>query len=281
MSSPTVAFSFSLLFHLLAAAAAAANLDVAKTLSGYSDFSDFNSMLNETGVADQINIKQTVTILAVPNGNLGALSGLSSEDKKMVMSVHVVLDYYDEAKLKKSHTKHAKILTTLYQQTGRARNQVGFLNLTNTGKGPVVFASAVPNSHIEAQLVKQVVTKPYDLSVLQISSLLNVASISPAPYVAPVASPPRKVLAPGPAPAPASTSTPTSTPTPSLADEEDVSPTSSKTKPSTGSEPAAAADAPGSEQEKSSAPASVPCGDYLASTILIVSTWTWFLLTRI
>ncbi|KAK8592523.1 hypothetical protein V6N13_063100 [Hibiscus sabdariffa] len=277
MSSPAVAFFLSLLFPLLAAAAA--NLDIGKTLSGYSDFSDFSSMLNETGVADQINSLQTVTVLAVSNGNLGALSGLSSEDKKMVMSVHVVLDYYDETKLNKSHSKRAKILTTLYQETGKARKQVGFLNLTNTGKGPVVFASAVPNSHIEAQLVKEVSTKPYDLSVLQISNLLNVASVSPAPYVAPVASPPRKVLAPAPAPASTSTSTPTSTPTPSLADEEDVSPTSSKTKPSTGSEPAAAADAPGSEQEKSAAPASAPCGDYLASTILMISTWAWFLLT--
>ncbi|KAK8629227.1 hypothetical protein V6N13_078078 [Hibiscus sabdariffa] len=266
MSSPAVAFFLSLLFLLLAAAAA--NLDIGKTLSGYSDFSDFSSMLNETGVADQINSLQTVTVLAVPNGNLGALSGLSSEDKKMVMSVHVVLDYYDETKFNKSHSKHPKILTTLYQETGKARKQVGFLNLTNTGKGPIVFASAVPNSHIEAQYVKEVSTKPYDLSVLQISNLLNVASVSPAPYVAPVASPPRKVLAPA--------ATPTSSPTPSLADEEDVSPTSSKTKPSTGSEPAAAADAPGSEQEKSAAPASVPC---LASTILMISTWAWFLLT--
>ncbi|KAK8514193.1 hypothetical protein V6N12_008908 [Hibiscus sabdariffa] len=270
MSSPAVAFSLSLLFLLLAAAAA--NLDIGKTLSGYSDFSDFSSMLNETGVADQINSLQTVTVLAVSNGNLGALSGLSSEDKKMVMSVHVVLDYYDETKLNKSHSKHAKILTTLYQETGKARKQVGFLNMTNTGKSPVVFASAVPNSHIEARLVKEVSTKPYDLSVLQISNLLNVASVSPAPYVAPVASPPRKVLAPAPAPAPASTSTPT----PSLADEEDVSPASSKTKPSTGSEPTAAADAPGSEQKSSAA--SVPC---LASTILMISTWAWFLLTMI
>ncbi|KAK8629229.1 hypothetical protein V6N13_078080 [Hibiscus sabdariffa] len=271
MSSPAVAFFLSLLFLLLAAAAA--NLDIGKTLSGYSDFSDFSSMLNETGVADQINSLQTVTVLAVSNGNLGALSGLSSEDKKMVMSVHVVLDYYDETKFNKSHSKHPKILTTLYQETGKARKQVGFLNMTNTGKTPVVFASAVPNSHIEAQLVKEVSTKPYDLSVLQISNLLNVASVSPAPYVAPVASPPRKVLAPAP------TSTPTSTPTPSLADEEDVSPASSKTKPSTGLEPAAAADAPGSEQKSSAA--SVACGDYLASTIVMISMWAWFLLTMI
>ncbi|KAK8629228.1 hypothetical protein V6N13_078079 [Hibiscus sabdariffa] len=272
MSSPAVAFSLSLLFLLLAAAAATPNLDIGMALSGYSDFSDFSSMLNETGVADQINNRATVTVPAVSNGNLGALSGLSSEEKKMVMSVHVVLDYYDGAKFNKSHSKHPKILTTLYQETGRASNKVGFLSMTNTGKTPVVFASAAPNSHIEAQLVKEVTTKPYDLSVLQISNLLNVASISPAPYVAPMASPPRKVLAPTPSPA----ATPTSTPTPSLAEEDNVSPASSKTKPSTESEPAAA-DAPGSEQERSAA-SSVPC---LASTILVISTWAWFLLTMI
>ncbi|GMI72998.1 FASCICLIN-like arabinogalactan protein 14 precursor [Hibiscus trionum] len=275
MSSPAVAFSFSLLFLLLASANAAANVDIGKTLSGYSDFSDFSSMLNETGIADQINSMQTVTVLAVSNGNLGALSGLSSDQKKMVMSVHVVLDYYDGAKFNKSHSKHNKILTTLYQETGKARNQVGFLNLTNTGKGPVVFTSAVPNSHLEAQLVKEVTTKPYDLSVLQISNLLDVASVSPAPYIAPAASPPRKVLAPASAPTP--TATPTSTPTPSVDEEEDVkSPASSRTKPSMGSEPVAA-DAPASE-EGSSAAASV---DYLASTILMISTSAWFLLAMI
>ncbi|GMI72997.1 FASCICLIN-like arabinogalactan protein 14 precursor [Hibiscus trionum] len=270
MSSPAVAFSFSLLFLLLVVAAA--NLDIGKTLSGFSDFSDFNSMLNETGVADQINSKGTVTVLAVSNGNLGALSGLSSEQKEMVLSVHVILDYYDGAKFNKSHSKHNKILATLYQQTGKARNHVGYLNLTNTGKGPVVFSSAAPNSHLEAQFVKEVTTMPYDLSVLQISNLLDVASISPAPYIAPKASPPRKVLAPA--------ATPTSAPTPSVDDEDVVkSPASSRTKPSMGSEPVAA-DAPASEQE-SSAAASVPSVDYLASTILMISTSVWFLLAMI
>ncbi|KAE8725845.1 hypothetical protein F3Y22_tig00008013pilonHSYRG00062 [Hibiscus syriacus] len=267
MSSPAVSFSFLFLFPLLAAAAA--NLDIDKILSDYSDLSDFNNMLKETGVADQINSMQTVTVLAVSNGNLGALSGRSSEDKKMVMSVHVILDYYDELKLNKSTTKHAKILTTLYQQTGKARNQVGFLNMTNTGNGPVVFASAAPNSHLEAQLVKQVTSKPYDISVMQISNLLNVASISPAPYTAPVASPPRKVLAPAPAP----------TPSLDVNEEEDIkSPASSKTRPSKGSA-VAAADAPGSEEEKSDVP--VPYGDYLASSILIVFTCAWLLVTMV
>ncbi|KAE8715079.1 hypothetical protein F3Y22_tig00110187pilonHSYRG00524 [Hibiscus syriacus] len=263
MSSPSVAFFFLLL------ASAAAKLDIGKSLSSYSEFSDFVNMLNETGVADEINSKQTVTLLVVSNGNLGSLYGRPMETKKMVLSVHVVLDYYDEAKLNKSHSKTAKILTTLYQQTGKARNQVGFLNMMNTGKSAVVFASSSPNSHLEAQLVKQVTSKPYDLSVLQISNLIDIASVSSSPTNAPAyAPPPRKVLAPAPAP------------TPSL-DEEDnrKSPAPSKTKATDASPPDADAPGPGSDEHKSDV--SVPCGDYLASTILLIFTCAWLLFTMV
>ncbi|GMI86035.1 FASCICLIN-like arabinogalactan protein 14 precursor [Hibiscus trionum] len=270
MSSPAVAFFFTFSF-LLSAAADAAAFDIGKILSNFSDFSDFSDMLKETGVADDLNNRETVTVLAVTNGNLGALSGQSAEAKKMVMRVHVVLDYYDEAKLNKSHSKTAKILTTLYQQSGMARNQLGFLNMTNTGNGPVVFSSASPNFHLEAQLVKEVTSKPYDISVLQVSNLINIASISPAPSLAPVAAPPpRKVLGPAPGPALAST--------PSVEEEEDAkSPGTSKTKPSSALPPVA--DAPASEEEKSAV--SVPSGDYLASTVLMVFTCAWLLLTMI
>ncbi|KAE8669754.1 hypothetical protein F3Y22_tig00112217pilonHSYRG00070 [Hibiscus syriacus] len=250
MSSPAVAFFFTFLFLLLASGDA--NLDIGKTLSSYSDFSDFVNMLNETGVADEINSRQTITVLAVPNGNLGGLYGQTMETKKMVLSVHVVLDYYDEAKLNKSHSKTAKILTTLYQETGKARNRVGYLNMSNTGNGTVYFASPSPKAHLEAQLVKQVTSKPYDLSVLQISNLIDVASVSLAPANAPqYAPPPRKVLSPAP----------------------------SKSKASDTSPPVADADAPGSDEKKSAV--SAPCGDYLASTILMIFTCVWLLLTMV
>ncbi|XP_039070570.1 fasciclin-like arabinogalactan protein 14 [Hibiscus syriacus] len=265
MSSPDVAFFFAFLFFLLASGAA--NLDIGKTLSSYSDFSDFVNMLNETGVADEINSKQTVTVLVVSNGNLGSLYGQTMETKKMVLSVHVVLDYYDETKLNKSHSKTAKILTTLYQQTGKARNQVGFLNMTNTGTSAVVFSSSSPNSHLEAQLVKQVTSKPYDLSVLQISNLIDVASVSlvPSPSNAPdYAPPPRKVLAPA------------TTPSPDEVDNQ-KSPAPSKTKASDASPPDADAPGPGSDVKKSAV--SAPCGDYLVSTILLIFTCAWLLLT--
>ncbi|KAK8574969.1 hypothetical protein V6N13_033812 [Hibiscus sabdariffa] len=267
MSSPAVALFFSLLFLLLAADAA--NLDISKILSTSSDFSDFDNMLKETGVADEINNKETVTVLAVSNGNLGALSGQTTEVKKMVMSVHVVLDFYDETKLNKSHTNSSKILTTLYQQSGQARNQAGFLNMTNTGNGPVVFSSAAPNSNLVSQLVKEVYTKPYDISVLQVSSLINIASISSAtaPSTAPVAAPPpRKILAPASAPTPSADT---------VADAN--SPATSLTKPTDASP--AAGDAPASTEEKSAV--SVTSGDYLASTILMVFTCAWLLLTMI
>ncbi|KAE8734358.1 hypothetical protein F3Y22_tig00000773pilonHSYRG00284 [Hibiscus syriacus] len=266
MCSPAVAFFFTFLFLLLASGAA--NLDIGKTLSGYSEFSDFVNMLNETGVADEINKKETVTVLAVANGNLGGLYGQTAETKKLVLSVHVVLDYYDETKLNKSHSKTAKILTTLYQETGKARNQVGFLNMMNTGNGTVIFSSSSPNSHLESQLVKQVTSKPYDLSVLQIDNLIDVALVSSSPANAPeYAPPPRKVLAPA--------------PTPSLHEVDNgKSPAPSKTKASEASPPDADADAPAGGDEKKSG-ASLPGGNYLVSTILVIFTCALLVLSMI
>ncbi|KAE8669755.1 hypothetical protein F3Y22_tig00112217pilonHSYRG00072 [Hibiscus syriacus] len=157
----------------------------------------------------------------------------------------------------------------LYQQTGKARNQVGFLNMTNTGKSFVVLASSPPKSHLEVQLVKQVTSKPYDHSVLQISNLIDVASVSflPSPSNAPeYAVPPRKVLAPA--------------PTPSLDEVDDrMSPTPSKTKASEASPPDAYSDSPGQASDEKKSIVSAPCGDYLASTILLIFSCSWLLLT--
>ncbi|KAE8734357.1 hypothetical protein F3Y22_tig00000773pilonHSYRG00279 [Hibiscus syriacus] len=230
MSSPDVAFFFAFLFFLLASGAA--NLDIGKTLSGYLEFSYFVNMLNETCVADEINSRQTITVLAVPNGNLGGLYGQTMENKE---------DGVERA--------------------------CWYLNMTNTCNGTVYFASSSANSHIETQLVKQFTSKPYDLSVLQIINLIDVASVSPAPAKAPdYAPPPRKVLAPA--------------PSPNLGEVDNgKSPAPSKTKASDASPPVADADTPGGDEKKSAV--SAPCGDYLASTLLSVFTCAWLLLTMV
>ncbi|XP_022720809.1 fasciclin-like arabinogalactan protein 14 [Durio zibethinus] len=268
MSSPAVALFFSLFLLLLSAADA---FNITEILSPYPDFTTFNNYLIQTGVAGEINSKQTITVLVVANGNMSVISGQSTDVIKKVLSVHVILDYFDEAKLENLHSRTLTV-TTLYQQSGRAQNQQGFLNVSHVGNGPVAFGSAAPGSNLDSILVKTISTQPYNISVLQISNIINVASnsttpssppaqtpaVSPRPP--PAASPPRKALAP----APTQKESPAASP-PNPTD--DTAPSVDTT-----------ADGPGSDNQSSAV--SVTCENYLAS-VLMVFTSAWFLLTMI
>ncbi|XWS16083.1 hypothetical protein CRYUN_Cryun34aG0055200 [Craigia yunnanensis] len=141
---------------------------------------------------------------------MSAISGQSTDAIKKALSVHVILDYYDVAKLENLATKTT--LTTLYQQSGKAQNQQGFLNVTHVGNGPITFGSADPGSNLDSVLLKTISTQPYNISVLQISNIISVGpntttpSSPPAqapavpPLHPPAALPPRKVLIPPPTP---------------------------------------------------------------------------------
>ncbi|XP_039115687.1 fasciclin-like arabinogalactan protein 14 [Dioscorea cayenensis subsp. rotundata] len=161
-----------------------ATFNITEILSKYPDFSSFNDLLSVTGVADQINSRQSITILAVDDSGIDAVSGRPVDVVKRILSVHVILDYFDAAKLEKLSGK-TTILTTLFQSSGIAANKAGFLNVTDMEDELVSFGSAVPGAGIGANLVKEVFTKPYDLSILQVSDIIvppgieNLQSSSP------------------------------------------------------------------------------------------------------
>lgn len=188
---------FLFLFFFLFCIADAFN--ITKFLNQYPDFSTFNAYLTQTQVAEDINSRQTITILAVDNGNMGSLSGAPAELLKDIMSVHVVLDYYDIHKLQNLPRKSI-LLTTLFQATGMARNQQGFINATGVAGGGVSFGSAANPGDLSASLVKSIAQQPYNLSVLQISNAIIPEGISNSTTKS--APPPRK------SPAPASSPTP-------------------------------------------------------------------------
>ncbi|XVE51754.1 hypothetical protein DITRI_Ditri02bG0066100 [Diplodiscus trichospermus] len=279
MSCPAVVLFFSL-FLLLSSAADAFN--ITEILSPYPDFTTFNNYLIQTGVAGEINSKQTITVLVVADGNMSAVSGQSIDTIKKVLSVHVILDYYDVTKLQNLHAKSV-VVTTLYQQSGKAQNQQGFLTVTHVGNGPVAFGSAAPGSNVDSILVKTISSQPYNISVLQVTNMISVTSNSTtpssptaeAPAVSPPppparASPPRKALAPGPSQkkSPAASPPKPSDATAPLAD----TPVGSPSNP--------VVDGPASDTKTSAASVITSEGIYLVS-ILTVFTSGWFLLTMI
>ncbi|KFK38614.1 hypothetical protein AALP_AA3G137100 [Arabis alpina] len=176
------------------------SFNITNILDQHHDFSTFNDLLTQTQLASAINSRQTITVLAVSNGALSSLSDKPKAMLKNILSLHIVLDYYDEKKLKNLNKKSV-ILTTLFQSSGLARGQQGFLNATVTKDGDVSFGSAVPGSPLNAQLEESVVSLPFNISVLHISSAImiddvkadNAPTTSPS---SPVSSPPKPAETP-------------------------------------------------------------------------------------
>ncbi|KAK4800805.1 hypothetical protein SAY86_021292 [Trapa natans] len=181
-------------------------INITRLLGEYPSFSTYNDYLKQTHLDEQINKRQTITVLAVDNSNIGVLSGKPLGLIKKILCTHVVLDYYDMDKLS-DMPKKSTLLTTLLQASGAARNQQGFLNITKKSSGDYFLGSAVKGAPLDSKLVQQVVVKPYNISVLQLSSPIIAPGLDgmgvneTTPITAPAASP-KKTPAKSPAEAP-------------------------------------------------------------------------------
>ncbi|KDP33435.1 hypothetical protein JCGZ_07006 [Jatropha curcas] len=232
MDSKTSSFLlFLVLFTVFSSTSMAFN--ITRLLSNYPEFSTFNRLLSQTGLAQQINSRQTITVLAVANRAIRDLSGKPLDVTKRVLGAHVILDYYDETKLSKLQEK-SNILTTLYQTTGVAVDQQGFLNVTRTPKG-IMFGPAAKGAPLTVSLKGVVASQPYNISVLKVSGVIEAPGIESKSTPPPEGSHKKAPLpAPTPAesPAPAAdddvaTGAPTEAPTPAADGPESDGPVSS------------------------------------------------------
>lgn len=182
------AFGFHLKMKVVWLLFCAGNADnITEILNEFSDYSAFNSYLTQTKLADDINCRTTITVLALNNGAMSAVTSkrrwLGLSVMKKVLSLHVLLDYFDGQKL--HHISNGTLLsTTLYQTSGNAVGQSGFLNITDLKGGKVGFGTATPGGKLDSMFVKSVKEDPYNMSVLEISS-----AIMPSHLAAPAPSP--------------------------------------------------------------------------------------------
>ncbi|CAA7408190.1 unnamed protein product [Spirodela intermedia] len=218
----------------LLSSSAASAFNITRILEHNAGFGTFNSYLTQTELADEINRRETLTVLAVDDAAAAALSGQPLDVVRKVLSVHVILDYYDVPKLQHLHKKTA-LVTTLFQSTGLATGQMGFLNVSVSAAG-VTLGSAVAGAGPAAQLVKPVAAQPYNISVLQVSSVIFPPGIQNTNYTAipPPPPPPPAAATPEPAPAPESSPPPASSPaatapSPANAVDDDASPPAPET----------------------------------------------------
>jgi len=157
--------------------------NITKVLDGYPEFSEFNQDLKRTKLADDINSRQTITVLVVSNAGLSSLSGLDPASLKRVLSLHVLLDYFDADKLQQI-TNGTTLTTSLYQTTGSATGTSGLVNITDLKGGKVAFGVGGGHPSLPATFVKSVQQETYNLSVIEISQPIT-TTVAEAPAGAP------------------------------------------------------------------------------------------------
>ncbi|KAH0460910.1 hypothetical protein IEQ34_008485 [Dendrobium chrysotoxum] len=145
--------------------------NITRILSKHPKFSVFNSLLSSTNLAKKINHRHSITVLAVSNASIGGVIGLSPKIQRRILSVHVILDYFDREKLQNLKS-HSTIVTTLFQTFGIAEGRTGFLNVTKFVDGRIAFGSAASGAHLVGKLVGPIAKRPYNISVLHISSII-------------------------------------------------------------------------------------------------------------
>ncbi|KAJ0233306.1 Fasciclin-like arabinogalactan protein 3 [Hirschfeldia incana] len=196
---------------LLGVSSLVSSVNITRALEKYPEFSTMVELFAKTELTPIINKRQTITVLALTNDAIGSISGRPEEELKNILMNHVVLDYYDELKLKALKDK-TTLLTTLYQSTGLGQQQNGFLNCSKTN-GKIYFGSAVKGSPLTAEYVTTVFRNPYNLSVVQVSMPIVAPGLG-----APVKVPPPPPMTPPPAPSPKKAG---AAPAPGPAEEED------------------------------------------------------------
>jgi hypothetical protein len=187
--------------------------NITDVLAAYPEFSDFSAALSRTGAAADIDPRNTITVLAVDNAAMSAAQSIQPVDLKRAVSLHVLLDYFDDAKLSSLQGRSVKV-TSLYQASGNAPGADGIVTVTTQQGGRVAFMAPALSSIAGAPptvfyLQKSVETTPYDIAVLQVDALISSQASGSMPAQAPAAP-----ATPPATPPPAAPATPPATPPP-------------------------------------------------------------------
>ncbi|KAK9691244.1 hypothetical protein RND81_09G184700 [Saponaria officinalis] len=164
-----------LLVLLLTTATTTTSFNITKILSHHPEFSTFNDYLTKTHLANEINHRDTITVLALDNS---AMSSLLSKHFNLptlrnVLSLHVLVDYYGTKKLHQI-TDGTTTAASMFQSSGDADGNSGYVNITDLHGGKVGFAPADVDG-LHSYFVKSLVEMPYNISVIQISQVLDSA----------------------------------------------------------------------------------------------------------
>jgi hypothetical protein len=178
VSSSSMLFLFSLTIIMLFPLSITC-FDITNLLSQYPAYSSYSNYLTQTQLATEINSKSTITVLVVDNSGMAPISGKPMDVIKKILSIHVLLDYFDVQKFQNMRNQNVTV-NTLFQTTGQAKGSEGLMKFTDLSTGAVIFTSPSDPNGAGANLVKAVVAQPYNISVVQISAVIMPPSLLPS-----------------------------------------------------------------------------------------------------
>ncbi|KAK8963332.1 Fasciclin-like arabinogalactan protein 10 [Platanthera guangdongensis] len=170
---------------LLALSAATTNgHNITAILDSFPEYSIYNSYMTQTKVADEVNSRETVTCLVLPNAAMSALAAKQSLAAiKNALRILVLLDYYDPQKLHdipQGDNPHHHSLPD-HRQRSRKPGLCQHHGCTRRSRR---FRPASPGSKLASDYTKSVRQMPYNISVLEISSPIVFPGLLDAPSAA-------------------------------------------------------------------------------------------------
>ncbi|XWS51739.1 hypothetical protein CRYUN_Cryun11dG0009300 [Craigia yunnanensis] len=159
--------------------------NITRLLAKHPSLSTFNHYLTVTHLAQEINRRTTITVLALDNTAMSSLLAKkpSIYTLKNILYLHVLLDYFGAKKLHQI-TNGTALAATMFQATGVAPGVAGFVNITDFKGGKVGFGAEDNDGSLDSFFVKSVEEVPYNISVIQISKALP-SAVAEAPTPGP------------------------------------------------------------------------------------------------
>ncbi|XP_057429814.1 fasciclin-like arabinogalactan protein 4 [Lotus japonicus] len=155
------------------------SFNITALLSTFPEFSQFTALI--APLSDDLSHRSSLSLLAVPNSVLSSDDRLSRHQLTPstlpdVLRYHVLLQYLSWSDLR-SLPPSGKLITTLYQTTGRATGNLGSVNLTcDPVTGLVSIHPPTPSSSssaaTNATVLSLVKTLPYNVTIFSVNALL-------------------------------------------------------------------------------------------------------------
>ncbi|KAG6555455.1 hypothetical protein Mapa_002686 [Marchantia paleacea] len=154
----------------------AATFNITSILDEFPNFNIFNQLLTDTKVADDINRRQAVTILAPSNEAMtdfrSANPAMEGERVADLLRYHVLLKYLTIPDLQRLEMANYTRMSTLFQTTGPANAEDGNVNVYNTPSNILIGHSVVDN-YPNSTVISTVFLQPSDISIIMIDRTLQ------------------------------------------------------------------------------------------------------------